>query len=364
MQTEVHKNSLLFVVGARPNFIKIAPLCRELRKRGGIPFRIVHTGQHYDKLMSDVFFEELHIPRPDFHLNVGSGGHGQQTGAMMMKLEGLCLAHPFSAIVVIGDVNSTLAGALVGAKLHIPVAHVEAGLRSFNRTMPEEVNRVVTDHVSDLLFAPTRTAMRNLGNEGLADRACYSGDVMFDMILRGLELAREKSDILSRLELERKGYYLATFHRPYNVDDPACLRNIIDGLAGLEKPVVLAAHPRLQKNLRQFGIEANGNIRLTEPFGYLDFIMLEKEAIRVLTDSGGVQKEAFFLQTPCLTLRPETEWVETVEAGANVLVEERTVQAILDAAKLELSPRFGEQPYGGGNASQIIVDKLESVLLQ
>ncbi|MCB0572077.1 MAG: UDP-N-acetylglucosamine 2-epimerase (non-hydrolyzing) [Phaeodactylibacter sp.] len=358
----MNKGNLLFVVGARPNFIKIAPLCAELSKRSGLPFRIVHTGQHYDKQMSDVFFEELQIPQPDFHLNIGSGGHGQQSGAMMMKLEELCLGNAFSAIVVIGDVNSTLAGALVGAKLHIPVAHVEAGLRSFNRAMPEEVNRVVADHVSDWLFAPTQLAMHNLANEGLASRAYFSGDVMYDMILKGLELAREKSDILRKLELEPRQYYLATLHRPYNVDDPDCLKNIIGGLAGLEKPVVLAAHPRLRKNLSEFGIRANGNIRLTEPFGYLDFIMLEKEAVRVVTDSGGVQKEAFFLKTPCLTLRPETEWVETVDAGANVLVRQRTTQAILDAAGQSMSPRYDEQPYGGGNASERIVDVIESEL--
>ena len=349
---------LLFIVGTRPNFIKIAPICLALRNRSDMAYQIVHTGQHYDQLMSDVFFEELQIPQPDFHLNVGSGSQGAQTGAIMAKVEELCLAHPFSAIIVIGDVNSTLAGALVGAKLHIPVAHIEAGLRSYNRAMPEEINRVVADHVSDWLFAPTQLAMDNLAQEGLADRAHFSGDVMYDMILHGLEVAKAKSRILERLNLQPRGYYLATLHRPYNVDEPGCLKQILEGLAGLEKPVVLAAHPRLRKNLAKFGLPVAENIQLTEPFGYLDFIILEKEADKIITDSGGVQKEAFFLQTPCLTLRPETEWIETIEAGANMLIKDRTSQAILDAASLEFSPDYSAAPYGLGNASEIVLDVL------
>lgn len=352
--------SLLFVVGARPNFIKIAPICKALKDTPHMPFKIVHTGQHYDRLMSDVFFDELEIPAPDFHLNIGSGNHGQQTGAMMAMLEELCLTHPFSAIVVIGDVNSTLAGALVGAKLHIPVAHVESGLRSFNRAMPEEINRVVTDHVSDILFAPTQTAMLNLEREGLEDRAFFSGDVMYDMSLQGLEKAREKSNVLSSLQLVSRGYYLATLHRPYTVDDPAGLKAVMTGLSELDKPVVLAAHPRLRKNLEQFAVSPGPNVRITEPFGYLDFLILIKEADKVITDSGGIQKESFFLQTPCLTLRPETEWIETVEAGANILVKERTAQAILEAAKLKMTPAYESRPYGQGNAGKIIVDFIQS----
>lgn len=358
----MNNKTLLFVVGARPNFIKIAPICNVLRRHSGISFQIVHTGQHYDQAMSDIFFQELSIPAPDYNLNIGSGGHGKQTGVMMEKLEELCLAHSFAAIVVIGDVNSTLAGALVGAKLNIPVVHVESGLRSFNRSMPEEINRIATDHVSDLLFAPTRLAMENLEREGLGDRAQFSGDVMYDMILQGVELAKNRSDILDQQGLHPKEYYLATLHRPYNVDDPAQLGAIIKGLSRLEAKVVLSAHPRLRKNLERFGIGINGNIQMTEPFGYLDFVVLENNARKIITDSGGVQKEAFFLEVPCVTLRPETEWVETVETGANVLVRERTAEAILEAVTRQVSPRYHERPYGEGNASEKIITAIQAYL--
>lgn len=351
---------ILFIVGARPNFVKIAPICTILRHRADIPFKIVHTGQHYDQAMSAIFFQELNIPAPDFQLHTGSGGHGQQTGVMMEKLESLCLAHPFSAIVVIGDVNSTLAGALVGAKLNIPVVHIESGLRSFNRAMPEEINRIATDHVSDLLFAPTRLAMENLDREGLGRRSFFSGDVMYDMILEGLKLAEKHFGVLHQLGLKPGNYYLATLHRPYNVDEPERLAAIFAGLSRLEAKVLLSAHPRLKKNLEKFGIEANGNILLTEPFGYLDFIVLEKNARKIITDSGGIQKEAFFLEVPCVTLRPETEWVETLETRANILVKKRTEEAIVEAVKLDLSPSYQEKPYGDGSASQLIVEKILS----
>lgn len=353
--------SLLFVVGARPNFIKIAPLCIALKQKADIPFRIVHTGQHYDQAMSDVFFEELHIPDPDFHLNIGSGPHGRQTGEMMIKLEELCLSHAFSALVVIGDVNSTLAGALVGAKLQIPVVHIESGLRSFNRGMPEEINRIATDHLSDLLFAPTRIAMENLKHEGLEDRSVFSGDVMYDMILHGLNMAKEKSLILEELKLTPGQYFLATLHRPYNVDDPDRLREIMSGFSRLDEPVLLSAHPRLKKNLEQFQIKPAENIILTQPFGYLDFILLEKNARKIITDSGGIQKEAFFLQVPCITLRPETEWVETVAAGANILVRKRTEADIVEAVQANSRPDYHEKPYGDGHASELIIDTIQEL---
>lgn len=358
--TEPVSGSLLFVVGARPNFVKIAPLCRALSRRAGPPCRIVHTGQHYDPAMSDVFFEELGIPAPDFFLKVGSGGHGRQTGEMMIRLEALCRAERFAAMVVIGDVNSTLAGSLVGAKLHLPVAHVESGLRSFNRAMPEEINRVATDHISDLLFAPTRAALDNLRREGLAERSCFSGDVMYDMILEGLQMAGGRSSLIERLGLSAGGYYLATLHRPYNVDEAGQLTGIMDGLSALEEPVLLSAHPRLRRRLGEFGIEPGKNVRIAGPFGYLDFILLEKHARKVITDSGGVQKEAFFVQTPCVTLRPETEWMETVEAGANILVRERTREAIVEAVYRDSQPRYEEKPYGNGRASEIILDEIRS----
>ena len=352
------ENSLLFVVGARPNFIKIAPICMALRGEKNFPYQIVHTGQHYDEAMSDVFFKELAIPQPDFHLNIGSAGHGKQTGLIMAGIEQLCLEHPFSAMVVIGDVNSTLAGALVGAKSNIPVVHIESGLRSYNRSMPEEINRLATDHVSDLLFAPTQLAMDNLKKEGLEQLSHFSGDVMYDTMLHGLALAREKSRIMEQLNLDTKTYYLATLHRPYNVDEPDQLKAIMRGLSELQLPVILSAHPRLKKNLTQFGLSIGQNITITKPLGYLDFILLEQNAKKIITDSGGVQKEAFFVQTPCITLRPETEWVETINYGANVLVRERTTRAILEAVVQELKPRYEERPYGHGNSSEIIIDTI------
>ncbi|MCO6488981.1 MAG: UDP-N-acetylglucosamine 2-epimerase (non-hydrolyzing) [Phaeodactylibacter sp.] len=353
------KKCILFVVGARPNFVKIAPICRALQE-SGMPYKIAHTGQHYDRMMSDIFFEELAIPAPGFHLRAEGNTHARQTGEIMKKLEALCLAHPFAALVVIGDVNSTLAGALVGAKLHIPVAHVESGLRSFNRCMPEEINRIATDHISDLLFAPSRTALANLQREGLESKACFSGDVMYDMILKGLKMAERRSSILAELRLQPRGYYLATLHRPYNVDDGRQLSEIIEGLSRLKEKVILAAHPRLRKNLKRFGIVPGSNIQISEPLGYLDFILLEKNAIKIVTDSGGIQKEAFFVGTPCVTLRPETEWMETVAAGANILVKCRAADAIVRAVSCERVPLYSHRPYGDGRAGEIIVGALQA----
>ncbi|MCB0651078.1 MAG: UDP-N-acetylglucosamine 2-epimerase (non-hydrolyzing) [Saprospiraceae bacterium] len=354
---------LLFVVGARPNFIKLAPLCSTIKKTSGLDFKIVHTGQHYDQSMSDIFFDELEIPKPDFHLNIGSGSHAWQTGKIMVELEKLCMEHRFSAMVVIGDVNSTLAGALVASKLNLPVVHIESGLRSFNRKMPEEINRIATDHISDLLFAPTRLAMRNLEDEGLAKRSYFSGDVMFDMILMGQELAEKKNSILQKLKLKPYNYYLGTLHRPYNVDKASQLQEIMSAFSHLDKKVLLSVHPRLKKNLDQFKIIMGKNIMLKDPVGYLDFITLEKNAAKVITDSGGVQKEAFFLKRPCVTLRPETEWMETVEAGANILIKERTEQAILEGIEGEKTAKFEEKPYGDGHASTFIISTIKEKLL-
>lgn len=354
---------LLFVIGARPNFVKMAPICRVMRDYPEINYSIVHTGQHYDRLMSDVFFSELEIPEPDYHLNIGSGPHGEQTGKMMGAIERICLQGSFAGIIVIGDVNSTLAGALAAAKLNLPVAHVEAGLRSYNRQMPEEVNRIVADHVSDLLFAPSRRAMDNLRREGLEDRAIFSGDVMYDMALAGLERAERRPSVLARWSLLPREYYLTTLHRPYNVDNPETLREIMAGLSALEDKVLLPAHPRLRKNLGAFNVRYGPNIFLAPPLGYLDFIRAVRNARCIFTDSGGVQKEAFFLQTPCITLRPETEWVETVESGANLLVVERTRSTILAAAAYDFSPRFDDRPYGDGHASEVIVRTLLTEML-
>ncbi|KAA3640211.1 MAG: UDP-N-acetylglucosamine 2-epimerase (non-hydrolyzing) [Bacteroidetes bacterium] len=352
---------ILFVVGARPNFIKVAPLSKAVANEPELDFRIVHTGQHYDDRMSDIFFKDLHIPTPDYHLKIGSDTHAKQTARMMIALEDLCLKNSFCAIIVIGDVNSTLAGALVGAKLNIPTVHVEAGLRSYNRQMPEEINRIATDHITDLLFAPTNIALKNLQNEGLAARSWFSGDVMYDMVLTGVTMT--KSEILEKLKVKPQEFYLSTLHRPYNVDNPDQLQEIINALSTLDKKVVLAAHPRLRQKLQSFKITPGKNIILTQPLGYLEFITLEKNAAKVITDSGGVQKEAFFLETPCVTLRPETEWTETTFKGANVLVKERTIDAIRKEVLNKRDPEFSEKPFGDGHASEKIIEILKQQIL-
>jgi UDP-GlcNAc3NAcA epimerase len=306
------------IVGARPQFIKAAPLSRELRKAHQEV--MVHTGQHYDPSLSAVFFEELDIPRPDYNLGVGSASHGRQTGEMLARVEGVLIQEEPDWVLVYGDTNSTLAGALAAVKLHIPVAHVEAGLRSFNRRMPEEINRVLTDRISTLLFCPTETAVRNLAQEGLTEGVHNVGDVMYDAALHNSQLAEEKSRILEILGLRPKGYLLATVHRPDNTDIPHNLRSIVAALSSLEATVLLPLHPRTRKALQELGLTPGGNVRVVEPVGYLAILILEKNARLILTDSGGIQKEAYFFAVPCVTLRQETEWVETVEAGWNVLV--------------------------------------------
>lgn len=308
---------IVSIVGARPQFIKAAALSRELRKKHNEI--LVHTGQHYDENMSDIFFEELDIPRPNYALGIGSGPHGAQTGAMLAGIETILLNEKPNWTLVYGDTNSTLAGALAAAKLHIPVAHVEAGLRSFNRAMPEEINRVLTDHIASLLFCPTQTALENLSREGITQGAYLSGDVMWDALQFARSRAREGSDILQRLGLMEKGFLLATLHRAENTDDPARLRAILSAFDALAEPLVFPVHPRTQKALSALGWQPAAHIRLLEPLGYLDMVRLQESARLVLTDSGGMQKEAFWLGTPCITLREETEWVETLQAGWNAL---------------------------------------------
>ena len=315
--------TILTVVGARPQFIKAAAVSRALRAAGLREF-LVHTGQHYDANMSQVFFDELGIPQPDLNLGVGSGPHGRQTGEMLIRLEEVMQAQRPDWVLVYGDTNSTLAAALAAVKLHIPVAHVEAGLRSFNRRMPEEHNRVLTDHCADLLFCPTQTAVDHLHREGVREGVLLVGDVMYDAVQAFAERARQRSRILHRLNLTPGSYLLATVHRPANTEDPARLRAILDAFADLDLPVIFPVHPRTRRKLAELGWEeaafAAQGVRMIEPVGYLDMLMLEQHARRILTDSGGIQKEAYFFAVPCITLRDETEWVETVEAGWNVIV--------------------------------------------
>jgi UDP-GlcNAc3NAcA epimerase len=347
------------IVGARPQFIKAAALTRIVASIPRFEHLLVHTGQHYDEAMSEIFFEELEIPKPDYCLEVGSGTHGAQTGKMLRAIEDVLLAVMPHMALVFGDTNSTLAGALAAAKLHIPVAHVEAGLRSFNRRMPEEINRVLTDHASDLLFAPTAASVENLTNEGIAAKRIFAvGDVMYDVALYYGEKAERRSRILEQLRLKPKEYVLATIHRAENTDDRQCLRNIFEGLdlVAREVKVVVPLHPRTRRAAKHLGLGFQHAYAI-EPLGYLDMVMLEKQSRLIATDSGGVQKEAFFYNVPCVTLRSETEWVELLELGWNRLVPPSAPAKIAEAI-LENLDQSGASasPYGNGDAARKIID--------
>jgi UDP-GlcNAc3NAcA epimerase len=340
------------VVGARPQFIKAALVSRELRKEHTEV--LIHTGQHYDYLLSAVFFDELGIPEPDYNLEVGSASHGRQTGEMLIRIEETLLKERPNWVLVYGDTNSTLAGALAASKLHIPVAHVEAGLRSFNREMPEEINRVLTDHVSALLFCPTETAVRNLSREGITEGVHDVGDVMYDAVLYNIGIAEQRSCVLEKLELDSKGYLLSTIHRPQNTDRVANLRAILGAFNALDEIVVLPMHPRTRQTIERLNYALRPHVKVIEPVSYLDMLVLEKNARLILTDSGGVQKEAYFLGIPCVTLRKETEWVETVEDGWNVLVGAETERIM--AAICEFSPQGQpHQKFGNGQAFRRVI---------
>lgn len=317
------------IVGARPQFVKLAPLARVFdgRQNPGerIDHLIIHTGQHYDPEMSAIFFKDLGIPEATFHLGVGSGTHGYQTGRMLEEIERVLTDVRPDMVVVYGDTNSTVAGSLAAAKLHIPTAHVEAGVRSFNRRMPEEINRVATDHLADLLLAPTPTAMHNLEKEGLADRAVWTGDIMFDALLMWRTVAERESRVLSRLALSPGTYGVVTVHRAENTDDPKKLNRMLNVLDEIARdrgyPFIFPVHPRTAKVIHQPAAARAlpAGLRCIEPLGYLDMLQLVQSARMVLTDSGGLQKEALFLDCPCITLREETEWVESATAGGNIV---------------------------------------------
>lgn len=357
-QKGVRSMKIITVLGARPQFIKAAPLSEALRKRH--EEKIVHTGQHYDYQMSDVFFEELGIPKPDYFLGVGSKQHGAQTGEMLTGVEEVLLKEKPDWVLVYGDTNSTLAGALAASKLHIPIAHVEAGLRSYNRLMPEEVNRVLTDHVSTLMFCPTDQAVKNLSLEGLTKGVVRTGDVMADALYYHARRAEERS-MMETLRYPKKSYLLATVHRAENTDDPSRLAGIINAFAQIEGQIVLPLHPRTRKLLQDHRLTIPENVEVIEPVGYLEMILLEKEAELILTDSGGVQKEAYLWKVPCVTLRDETEWVETVQTGWNTLTGAKT-EAIVDTVKNYRNqplPPYLENLYGNGRASEEIVAQME-----
>lgn len=348
---------IVSIVGARPEFIQAAPVSRALREKHREI--LVHTGQHYDYLMSQAFFDQLDIPAPDYNLEVGSGSHARQTGEILIRLEEVLLKERPDLVIVRGDTNSTLAGALAASKLHIPAAHIEAGERSFDRRMPEEINRLVADCLADIHFCASRKAVGRLAAEGITASVHWVGDVMLDAMLQNRPIARRKSRILERLGLEPGRYGLVTVHRAGNTDDPARLGQIVAGLNRVPEIVVFPVHPRTRKALAQLGIPFADHVRLIEPVSYFDMIVLEENARVIATDSGGVQREAYFLGVPCLTLRDETEWVETVEAGWNLLVgtePERIVEAWLT-----FSPPADHPPiFGDGRAAQRIAEILEN----
>lgn len=361
---------LISIVGARPQFIKMAAVSRAIQQHNSqspsptIVEKIVHTGQHYDDNMSKDFFDELRISRPDCNLRVGSGSHGEQTAKMLERIEAVLLKERPDVCMVYGDTNSTLAGALAAAKLHIPVAHVEAGLRSFNRKMPEETNRVMTDHVSDILFCPTKTAVENLAKEGITQGVHETGDVMYDCVLFYTEKAKAiEQKTLGSLNVRSKSYYLATVHRAENTDDVLRCTHIVEALneiATVDNPVILPLHPRTVVCIGKYGLKFAGDVKVIPPVSYLEMLVLEDNAQIILTDSGGVQKEAYCLGVPCITLRDETEWVETVESGWNILAgadKHRIISGIGRADELQaVSPR---SVYGNGDAAERVVEVID-----
>lgn len=350
---------IITVLGARPQFVKAAAVSNKIREKH--EEKIIHTGQHYDENMSKVFFDELQIPFPDYNLNVGSGNHGYQTGHMMIKIEEIIEKEKPDCLLVYGDTNSTIAGALTASKLLIPVAHVEAGLRSFNMTMPEEQNRILTDHISRFLFTPTETATENLKREGITSRVYNTGDVMFDVILHFGEIAKQKSVILDKIGMTPDEYILVTIHRAENTNDIGRLRNIITALNESGEKIVLPIHPRTKKFMENYNLKFNSNITLIDPVGFLDMILLENHCKKIVTDSGGVQKEAFFMGKPCITMRDETEWVETVNNGWNIIVG-ADKEKILHNIKNFNPQNTRLEHFGNGKAAEKIVNILDSNL--
>jgi UDP-GlcNAc3NAcA epimerase len=353
---------ILTVVGARPQFIKAAALSRNIRDEynGRIDEVLVHTGQHFDDNMSKVFFDELDIPHPKYNLEISGGQHGAMTGRMLEGVENILMKEKPDWMVIYGDTNSTLAGALAAAKMHIPVAHVEAGLRSFNMRMPEEVNRILADRISSLLFCPTETAANNLNAEGVRQGVHNVGDVMYDAALFYRDRARQSSTVLQSLRLTPGCFVLATCHRAENTDDPQRLNSILCALAEIstQLPVVLPLHPRTRKLIDDYGlVSLLGKLTITDPLPFLDMVALEQASRLILTDSGGVQKEAFFYRVPCITMRDETEWVETVDLGWNKLVGATTNSILSAVSQLMLTPpkSVNARPYGTGKAANNIL---------
>jgi UDP-N-acetylglucosamine 2-epimerase (non-hydrolysing) len=351
---------VLSVVGTRPNFVKMAPVIREVQKRQ-FPHVLVHTGQHYDKKMSEIFLSELRMPKPDYFLDVGSGSHGYQTGEMLRKMEEVIIKEEPSFVITPGDTNTSLAAALASSKVQNALTgHVESGLRSFDRTMPEEINRILIDHCSDALFCPTKTAVVNLKKEGIPDgRVFLVGDTMVEASHTHLELAKESG--IADKYTDIGDYYLVTVHRAENTDDKKRLEAIVNALLALDKTLIFPIHPRTEKQLQEFGmwdkVRNSDNIQLMEPIGYLEFLHLLSKAKLMITDSGGIQKEAFLMRVPCITLRDNTEWVETLDMNANILVGADEKNIIIGAAQmLGSNINWETNPFGDRDASKRIVD--------
>lgn len=374
------KFKLVSIVGNRPNFIKMYPLIRSINRynqksKDILEHIIIHTGQHYDENLSDIFFKELALPSPNYNLNIGSGTQGSQTAKIILQAEKILTELKPDIVIVYGDTNSTLGGAITASKLYLPIAHVEAGLRSYNRKMPEEINRIIVDHLSDLLFAPTDSAINNLVNEGLAEKAIQVGDIMYDALLTIKQRAEVESDILNRLNLKPKKYAVATVHRAENTDDIFYLKNLLsifDNIAKNHLPLILSVHPRTHKVIKDHFSDWKPNKYLTmlSPIGYIDMIKLINFSSLVLTDSGGLQKEAFMLNIPCITLRNETEWLETVDCGGNIVAgmnSEKILKAVtsrinlLSLKKVDWSDKIPKL-FGNGNASEIMLEKILAFL--
>jgi UDP-N-acetylglucosamine 2-epimerase (non-hydrolysing) len=350
---------ILIVLGTRPEIIKMSPVIRACSDNG-LEFSVLHTGQHYSYAMDTIFFEQLNLGLPTCNLDVGSGTHGAQTAAILAGVEKILLKHPPGIVLVQGDTNTVCAGALAAAKLHIPVGHVEAGLRSFDRSMPEEINRIVADHISDQLYAPTEISRRNLLHEGIAEeKITLTGNTVVDAVQQNIKIGTRKVHPLENLGLTPGGYFLATAHRAENVDDVIRLGEILTGLRTISGhfglPVVFPMHPRTQKMVQEFSLSTEG-IRVIDPVGYLEFLVMESKAALILTDSGGVQEESCILSVPCVTLRENTERPETIDTGSNMLAGTDPEKMLAAAQRMIDMPRTWNSPFGNGNAARRIID--------
>ena len=353
------KIKIISVDGARPQFIKCFPISRELQKIH--THVLLHTGQHYDYDLSKIFFDQLDIIEPKYNIGVGSGTHGEQTGKMLIGIERILLKENPDLVLVYGDTNSTLAGTLAAVKLHIPVGHIEAGLRNFDNALPEEINRIIVDHSSDFLFVPTKTAMNNLKQEGITESVYLTGDVMYDALIYSLGIA-EKSKILEKLNIKPNEYFLTTFHRPSNTDDVKNLSSILEALSEMDEEVVFPIHPRTLKFIKRYGLKKKikENILLIKPMDYINFLWLEKNAKKIITDSGGIQKEAYLLKVPCITLMESTSWIETMEDGWNTLVG-TDKEMIIKMAKSCKPVDKQQHNFGGGKASKKIGEIINNI---